>query len=175
MKIRESTPDETDKIRNVHLDAFDESEARMVADFTVSLLQENNAVKTLSLVAVENNEIIGHIAFSPVFLENTNEQLGYILAPLAVSPEFQKKKIGSALVKYGLESISEMGASIVFVYGDPGYYSRFGFETELAENFIPPFKLQYPEGWHALKLTSKDLPGGGNLRCVDSLHDPDLW
>ncbi|MDX1285376.1 MAG: N-acetyltransferase [Draconibacterium sp.] len=175
MNIRESIIDDIEKIRAVHLQAFEESEAQMVADFTVRLLQENNPVKILSLVAVKDNKIIGHIAFSPVFLQGTQEQLGYILAPLAVLPEYQKKKVGSALIKHGIEAISRLGSLMIFVYGDPNYYSRFGFETDLARNFIPPFKLQYPDGWHAMKLTSTDIPEGGKLKCVDALHDPDLW
>lgn len=175
MQIREASIDDAENIKNVHLQAFDSSEARMVSDFAVNLLNENHPVKIFSLVAIENSEIVGHVAFSPVYLENTNEHLGYILAPLAVSPEFQKNSIGTSLVKYGLDIIATSGSFIVFVYGDPRYYSRFGFITDLAKNFIPPYTLQYPEGWQALKLNSALFPEGGNIRCVDSLDDPDLW
>lgn len=159
----------------MHLQAFDDSEARMVSDFAVNLLNENHPGKIISLVAIENNEIVGHIAFSPVYLESTNEHLGYILAPLAVAPRFQKNKTGSSLVKHGLGTISDIGSSIAFVYGDPQYYSRFGFKTDLAKNFIPPYTLQFPEGWQALRLNSAVFPEGGRIICVDSLDDPDLW
>jgi putative acetyltransferase len=175
MQIREATIDDAENIKNVHLQAFDNSEAQMVSDFAVNLLNENHPVKIISLVAIENNEIVGHTAFSPVFFESTNEHFGYILAPLAVSPEFQKNKIGSSLVKYGLDTISNIGSFIVFVYGDPQYYSRFGFKTDLAKNFIPPYTLQFPEGWHALKLNSAVFPEGGKITCVESLNDPTLW
>jgi putative acetyltransferase len=175
MQIREATMEDAENIRKVHLQAFDDSEARMVADFAVNLLKENHPVRIISLVAIENNEIVGHIAFSPVFLESTDEHFGYILAPLAVSPKFQKNKIGSSLVKYGLDTISRLGAFIVFVYGDTQYYSRFGFKTDLAMNFIPPYTLQFAEGWHALKLNSADFPEGGKITCVESLDDPYLW
>ena len=175
MNIRESTIEDAENIKDVHLQAFDKSEARMVADFTVNLLNENPSVKIISLVAIENDEIVGHVAFSPVLLESTNEHFAYILAPLAVSPKFQKHKIGSSLVKHGLETISNTGSFIVFVYGDPQYYSRFGFKPDLAKNFTPPFTLQYPEGWLALKLNSAVFPEGGTITCVDSLSDPELW
>ncbi|MEA1980593.1 MAG: N-acetyltransferase [candidate division Zixibacteria bacterium] len=155
--------------------AFDNSEAQMISDFAVNLLNENHPVKTISLVAIENNEIVGHTAFSPVFFESTNEHFGYILTPLAVSPKFQKNKIGSSLVNYGLDIISNIGSFIVFVYGDPQYYSRFGFKTDLSKNFIPPYTLQFPEGWHALKLNSAVFPEGGIITCVDSLNDSNLW
>jgi putative acetyltransferase len=175
MQIREATIDDAENIKHVHLQAFDDSETRMVSDFAVNLLNENHPVKIISLVAIDNNEIVGHIAFSPVYLESTNEHLGYILAPLAVSPRFQKNKTGSSLVKHGLETISDIGSSMVFVYGDPQYYSRFGFKTDLAKNFIPPYPLQFPGGWQALKLNSAVFPEGGRIKCVDSLDDPDLW
>lgn len=175
MRIREATIDDAESIENVHLQAFDSSEARLVSDLAIKLLNENHPVKTISLVAIENNEIAGHIAFSPVFIEGTIEHFGYILAPLAVSPKFQKNNIGSSLVKYGLEIISSIGSFIVFVYGDPQYYSRFGFKTDLAKKFIPPYSLQFPEGWHALRLNSAVFPEGGKITCVDSLNDPDLW
>ena len=175
MQIREASIDDAENIKNVHLQAFDSSEARMVSDFAVNLLNENHPVKIFSLVAIENSEIVGHVAFSPVYLENTNEHLGYILAPLAVSPEFQKNSIGTSLVKYGLDTLSNIGSFIVFVYGDPKYYSRFGFKTDLAKNFIPPYTLQFPKGWHALKLNSSVFAEGGKITCVHSLNDPSLW
>jgi putative acetyltransferase len=175
MHIREATIDDAESIKNVHLQAFDNSEAQMVSDMAVNLLNENHPVKIISLVAIENDEIVGHVAFSPVFFESTHEHFGYILAPLAVSPKYQKNNIGSSLVKYGLDSISNKGAFIVFVYGDPQYYCRFGFKTDLAKSFMPPYTLQYPEGWHALKLNSAVFPEGGTITCVDSLNDPNLW
>lgn len=175
MQIREATQDDAESIKNVYLQAFDNSEARMVSDLAVNLLNEIYPVKIISLVAIKNNEIVGHIAFSPVFYESTSKHFAYILAPLAVSPEFQKNKIGSSLVKYGLDAISKAGKFIVFVYGDPQYYSRFGFKTDLAKNYIPPYALQFPEGWHALNPNSAVVSEGGSITCVDSLNDPNLW
>ena len=175
MHIREAAIDDAENIKNVYLQAFEDSEAGIVSDVAVNLLKENHPVKIISLVAVENNEIVGHIAFSPVFFENANENFGYILAPLAVVPKYQKNKIGASMVKHGLDVISNMGSFIVFVYGDPKYYSRFGFQTDLAQNFIPPYTLQFPEGWHALRINSDALPEGGKLTCVASLDDPQLW
>ena len=175
MKIREATADDAERISEVHLEAFGQPEGRMVADCAVSLLNEQHPVKVLSLVAIEDNALVGHAAFSPVFHAGTCEHFGYILAPLAVSPEFQKHKIGSSLVRHGLDTIASMGSFVVFVYGDPQYYSRFGFETGLAGKFIPPYTLQYPEGWHALNQNAAAISEGGPIGCVDSLNDPELW
>jgi len=175
MKIREANVNDSEDIKNLHLQAFDNSEAEQVSDLAVKLLHEKSTVNIISLVAIDNNAIIGHIAFSPVFLDSTNEHFGYILAPLAVSPPHQNNRVGSTIVKHGLDAISSLGAFIVFVYGDPQYYSRFGFKIDLAQNFIPPYALQYPEGWQAMKLSSTIFPEGGKLQCVNPLNDPGLW
>ena len=151
MQIREAGLKEAEDIRYVHLQAFDSSEAEVVADLAVKLLHDESAANIISLVATDGGAIIGHVAFSPVFLRGSNELFGYILAPLAVLPDQQNKSVGSALVRHGLDMLSSSGAQIVFVYGDPRYYSRFGFNTDLAREFSPPYTLKYPEGWHALK------------------------
>ena len=74
-----------------------------------------------------------------------------------------------------MNPISSLGAFIVFAYGDPQYYSRIGFKTDLAQNFTPPYTLQYPEGWHTMKLNSAVFSEGGKFQCVNSLNDPKLW
>jgi len=175
MKIREANLKDSEGIKNLHLQAFDKSEAELVAELAVNLLHEEPAVNTISLVAIDNGVIIAHIAFSPVCLDSTNDHFSYILAPLAVSPAHQNKGVGSTIVKHGLDIISSLGTFIVFVYGDPHYYFRFGFKTNLAQNFSAPYPLQYPEGLQAMKLNSGVLPEGGKFKCVSSLNDPRLW
>ena len=175
MQIREANIKDVEGIKSLYLQAFENSEAEIVSNLAINLLLEKSTIKIISLVAIDNKAIISHVAFSPVLLESINEHFGYILAPLAVLPTHQKKGIGSSIVKSGLDTICSLGAFIVFVYGDPRYYSRFGFKTELAQNFTPPHTLQYPEGWQAMKLNSTVVPEGGKLKCVNPLDDPTLW
>lgn len=175
MEVREATLVDAKAIEDIYMQAFDEAEAKTVAELAVKLLKEKPTVKIISLVALQDNNIVAHIAFSPVLLESSEKHIGYILAPLAVLPKYQKNKIGSSLVKYGLNLITKPGSDLVFVYGDPQYYSRFGFETTLAKNYLPKFELQYPEGWHALVMNSELVPKSDNIICVDSLNAPELW
>lgn len=175
MKIREASIKDAEGIKKLYLEAFDDSEAELISDLAVDLLQEKSTISTISLVAMDNRVVMAHTAFSPVFFDSTNEHFGYILAPLAVSPPYQRNRVGSTIVKQGLDTISALGAFIVFVYGDPRYYSRFGFTTDFAQNFTPPYTLQYPEGWQAMKLNSAVFPEGGKFRCVNSLNEPLLW
>ena len=175
MQLREAGLKDAEDIKQIHLQAFDSSEAELVADLAVKLLRDKSADQIISLVATDGGEIIGHVAFSPVFLQGSDELFGYILAPLAVLPDQQNKSVGSALVSYGLDMLSSSGAHMIFVYGDPGYYSRFGFNTDLARAFSPPYTLQYPQGWHALRTSAADIAKGGTLRCVEPLNHAELW
>ena len=82
----------------------------------------------LSLVAVEDDQIVGHIFFSPVTIESeTSTYTAMGLAPMAVLPEYQKRGIGSALVQYGLRECRRIGHDVVVVVGHSEYYPRFGF------------------------------------------------
>ena len=176
MMIRKATFSDRNEIREVYMEAFSDGEAEIVADLSVGLLSENLTPDTYSMVAIEQDLVVGHIAFSPVFAEANKDFNGYILAPLAVKPGFQKSGLGSKLINNGIKLLSEIGVEILFVYGDPDYYGRFGFSVDSANGYNPPYDLQYPLGWQALVLEGKDsqqLPL--NLSCVSSLCDPQLW
>lgn len=80
----------------------------------------------LSLVAEDADRIIGHIAFSRVTIEDGTPDW-YGLGPVSVWPELQRKGIGSALVRNGIEKLRARGANGVVLLGSPAYYSRFGF------------------------------------------------
>jgi putative acetyltransferase len=99
------------------------------------------AAPQISLVAVEDDRIVGHIFFSPVTVESERERFTAIgLAPLAVLPEHQKRGIGSRLVQEGLKECQRIGQDIVFVLGHPEYYPRFGFTVAREKGFY----CEYP-------------------------------
>ena len=175
MQIREAKIEDYKDIKNLYFQAFNDLEAELVSQVAVNLLHDKSTINIISLVAIDNDAIIGHTAFSPIFLDKKDRHFGYILAPLAVSLTHQKKGVGSTIVKHGLDIITSFGAFIVFVYGAPQYYSKFGFKTDLAQKFTPPYSLQYPEGWQAMKLNSAVFPQGGKIKCVNALNDPRLW
>jgi predicted N-acetyltransferase YhbS len=89
------------------------------------------SVLTLSLVAVEGDEIIGHAAFSPVRIDG--EDGGWFgLGPVSVAPAWQRGGVGSALIREGLRTLVARSAAGCVVLGNPAYYGRFGFESDPA-------------------------------------------
>lgn len=101
----------------------------------VRALRES-ATPQLSLVAVLDGEVVGHVFFSPVTIEGASSSLPVGgLAPLAVDPSVQRRGAGSALVRAGLEACDALGWQAVFLLGDPAYYSRFGFELAAPRGF----------------------------------------
>jgi len=81
----------------------------------------------ISLVAVIQGQVVGHIFFSPVTLEAEGSALILGLGPMAVLPEYQNQGIGSRLVREGLKECQRIGSDVVVVVGHPTYYPRFGF------------------------------------------------
>ena len=175
-RIRVATSLDRDAVRDIHLCAFAEGEKRIVSTLAVNLLSEETSPKTISLLAEADGAVVGHIAFSPVTVDNNMSWKGYILAPLGVKPEYQKRQIGSKLIESGMERLSKMGVNVVFVYGDPKYYGKFGFNPNVASRYSPPYELQYPFGWQAIALNDDAFTDSAvKISCVAPLSDPELW
>ncbi|MEA5465979.1 GNAT family N-acetyltransferase [Leptothoe sp. PORK10 BA2] len=176
MHIRLASLLDRDSIRCLHLSAFPEEEREAVAALAVNLLAEKTTPETFAFVAETDHIVMGHIAFSPVSDINTDKFQGYLLAPLAVHPQFQKQGIGTGLVEAGMQHLLQLAVDIVFVYGSPQYYSRFGFDPGFASEYVPPYQLKYSFGWQAKSLKDGNtFPASAKLSCVPSLRDPQLW
>ena len=122
IEIRKETEKDEESIRRLYETAFDqEAEAYLIEKLRASCGQY------LSFVALNKERVVGHILFTPVTLED-NSQHGMGLAPMAVSPEYQRRGVGSLLVRHGLDFLREVECPFVVVLGHPEYYPRFGFE-----------------------------------------------
>ncbi len=123
--IRIEQPPDFEGIRQVNRLAFDgEYEAEVVERLRL------NCPSMLSLVAVDDQGVVGHILFSPAQIVQPEGLTisGMWLGPLAVLPSKQGIGIGSALCQEGLQHMETAGHPFVVVLGHPNYYPRFGFE-----------------------------------------------
>jgi putative acetyltransferase len=122
LRIRPETNADRAAVRAVNEAAF---ETPAEADLVEALHRTDMSL--VSLVAEVDGKVVGHILFSPVSLIGHAHLNVMGLAPMAVVPDYQRKGIGSALVRQGLTRCKDLGCCAVVVVGHPGYYPRFGF------------------------------------------------
>jgi len=151
--IRTETPDDYEGIDEVNRQAFEQ-------DFEGQLIRKiregQNFIEELSLVALDEATIVGHILFSKIKIEGEREYETLALAPMAVKPEYQKKGIGKKLVRAGLKKAKDLGFGSVIVLGHSDYYPQFGFQEASQWNIKCPFDVP-DESFMAIQLIPGDL------------------
>lgn len=121
-KIRKEEPGDQESVRRVNMAAFENGPEATIVDRLRASCEDY-----LAFVAVEDGIVVGHILFTPVTVAGCGVS-GMGLAPMAVLPSYQRKGIGSQLVRHGLSYLQRSGCPFVIVLGHPEYYPRFGFE-----------------------------------------------
>jgi putative acetyltransferase len=153
-EIRPETPADRAAIRAVHRTSFPTgAEARLV-----DALRESGRLR-LSLVAVDQDRVVGHVAFSPVTLAGAGDGAG--LAPVAVLPEHRRRGIADQLIREGLDELGLAGCGFVVVLGDPGYYRRFGFEPAARWGLCDEYGAG--DAFQTIELRPHAIPNGGGL------------
>jgi len=122
--IREERPSDIPFVRDVNRLAFEQDQEANIVD----ALRSNGAT-LLSLVAVLDEAVVGHILYSPAFIGDVE---GAGLAPMAVLPDHQRRGIGSQLVEAGNARLRDRSCPFIIVLGHPGFYPRFGFRPARA-------------------------------------------
>ena len=120
IEIRDEQPGDAAAVREVNRLAFGQDDEGRIVD----ALRANGAA-ILSLVAVDNDAILGHIMFSPL---SVGDVIGAGLGPMAVVPSHQRQGIGSRLVQAGVERLRGANCPFIVVIGHPEFYPRFGFQ-----------------------------------------------
>lgn len=174
--IKKATNPDLNDVLRIETEAFGNSkEAKLVND----LLTDDSAKPLLSLLAVDDDEAIGHILFTRVRITGREDLLSaMILAPLAILPDAQGKGVGGELVKEGLRQLSESKIDLVFVLGHPGYYPRFGFRPAGVLGFDAPYPIPAKDA--AAWMVQELKPGiigsfSGRIICADTLNRPEHW
>ena len=120
IEIREERADDVAAVRDLNRRAFEHDQESNIVD----ALRANEAA-LLSLVAILNDRVVGHIMYSPVSVaDNVN---GAALGPMAVLPERQRQGIGGKLIEAGNQKLKNAGCPFIIVVGHADYYPRFGF------------------------------------------------
>jgi predicted N-acetyltransferase YhbS len=154
IELRPERPGDEDAIHAVTTAAFLEApHTGHTEQFIVRELRRSGQL-TVSLVAVLDGAVIGHVAISPVTIDDgTPGWFG--LGPVSVTPSQQGLGIGSRLVREALQRLRAMGGSGCVLVGEPAYYERFGFRAE-PRLALPGVPAQY---FQALRLAGA-MPAG---------------
>ena len=154
MELREERPGDRESVRNLQYQAFGgDSHGLDVTRLIDALRELVTPASGLSLVAELDGQVIGHVMFTRSLLDAPRRQVAVqVLSPLAVRPGYQQGGIGSALVRYGLEVLAGRAVPLVFLEGDPAYYSRFGFVPGASLNFRKPSPRIPDAGFQVVQL-----------------------
>ena len=145
MIIRDEKQTDSEAIHELVAAAFRRPDEAVLIDHLCA-----DGACVISLLAVEGDEIVGHVLFSR--MTAPFRALG--VGPVSVKPSRQHCGIGSLLIRTGLGRASEAGWQAVFVVGDPKFYSRFGFDPDLAGGFMCRYS-----GPHLMALAlGRELP-----------------
>jgi len=163
VQVRSERPNDRDAVRELQRMAFGDHGGD-VAKLVDALRHTITSEVGLSIVAEDGGEIIGHVMFTTSLLDAPRRLVDVqVLSPLGVAPEHQGRGVGSALVRHGLAAAAEQGAPLVFLEGDPGYYSRFGFAPGGELGFRKP-SLRIPDqAFQVVKLPAFEPWMGGTL------------
>ncbi|MSO20911.1 MAG: N-acetyltransferase [Acidobacteria bacterium] len=168
MIIREEQPTDIPAIRAIHDAAFGgTAEARLVD----RLRQSEDLL--ISLIAIEDGALVGHILFSKLPIELTDGTVlkGAALAPMAVLPSQQRRGISSVLVRESIAKCRLLGIQVIAVLGHPTYYPRFGFTARSGKAIDCKYTC---ENFMALELESGILHGvRGKARYAPAFSDFD--
>lgn len=160
-------------MRAVQLAAFGDH-GEVVADLVDDLRRLVVDDDGLSLVAEQEGSVVGHAMFTPSLLDAPRRLVTVqVLSPVGVLPEAQRRGIGSALIRRGLELLEARAVPVVFLEGSPEYYPRFGFEPGADHGFRKP-SLRIPDpAFMALRLPAYEPWMTGTLVYAEAFwrHD----
>jgi putative acetyltransferase len=153
--VRPERPQDQPVVRRIHERAFGQPlEAELVDRLRTA------CPDALSLVAEAEAEVVGHILFTPVIVESDGGHvLGMGLAPMAVVPERQRRGIGAALARRGLDLLRERECPFVVVVGHPDYYPRFGFDPASKHGLACQWQGVPDDAFMALVLDPRRMSG----------------
>jgi putative acetyltransferase len=179
LKIKRATESDLNDVLDIETQAFGKDEGPKIAALVDGLLSDPSAMPLLSLLAVINDQAIGHILFTKAHINSSKNSIStVILAPLAVIPNAQSQGIGGELIKEGLRLLSESGIDLVFVLGHPEYYPHYGFKPAGVLGFEAPYPIldKNANAWMVQELH----PGvigrvSGKIVCADVLNQPEHW
>ena len=154
--LRPERPADHSAVERLQRLAFDDPDD--LPSLVVALRGYSGRLPTVSIVAAAGDTVVGHTMLSASYLDAPPRLVDVlVLSPLGVHPDWQGHGIGSQLIVEALAAAEEMAAPMVFLEGDPGYYSTRGFERADRRGFRSP-SLRIPAPAFQVALLSAYEP-----------------
>jgi putative acetyltransferase len=137
---------------NLHVPGCDEH-------YLVHIMRDHpDFIPYLNFVAIQDNKIVGNIMYTKSYIINkNNEKIESIsFGPISVLPQYQKKGIGSALIKHSIQIAKENNHNLIIIEGHPHNYCKHGFIASKKYN-ISNNENKYPSSLLVLKINEIDL------------------
>ena len=165
MDIRVMDSGEYTLVRRLAVAAFDDE---LIGDLLDDLRDSWAWEDDLSFVAVEDGNPIGHVLYTHGFVDSPSKLLDVlILSPMSVTPDHQKRGVGSALIRYSLTQLKDRPEPLVFLEGIPRYYPRLGFESASSLGFTSPSERIPDQAFMAYRLPKYEPWMSGRLVYPD--------
>lgn len=159
--------------------AFAQSEGAAEGAAIASLVQEllrSPKADVYPCAAVDQGCMVAAVVFSRLVFSQDARRV-FLLSPMAVLPDFQRRGYGQALIQEGLNMLRSHGVDLVLTYGDPAYYQQVGFAAMSQAQARPPHPLEQPQGWLGQSLDGHKRwpPLLGTSHCVAALDQAQFW
>ena len=140
----------------------------------VRAMRTSSAWRGLSFLAACDDQAIGHVAFTRGWLDAPSKLIEVlILSPLSVLPEWQRKGVGRFLVEESLKRLESRYEPLVFLEGNPLFYSRLGFLKGTEHGFSSPSSRIPDAAFQFRKLPAYDPSKTGRLVYPDVFWEMD--
>ncbi len=112
-------------------------------------------IPELAFVAINGKDIIGNIMYTKSYVVDEGDSKHKIdtisFGPVSISPKYQRKGVGSALIKHSIKTASKYGYKAIIILGHPHNYCKHGFKSSKDFN-ISDSNGKFPYGQLALEL-----------------------
>lgn len=155
LEIRQEHKNDYKEVYNIVKTAFKTAEQSdgNEQNLVEALRNSDKFIPELSLVAIKDNKIVGHILFTKLEID---ENVELALAPLAVLPKYQRQGIGKSLIEEGHRIARKLGYHYSVVLGSEKYYPKFGYVPAIQYGIKPPFEVP-SENFMAIKLNDTNM------------------
>ena len=152
--VRKEDNHDYSQVQKLLAEAFETGAEAWLVD---NLRENPDFIPELSFVAECDGQIVGYILFFPIkIISKQDHHNSLALAPIAVTPKYQRKGVGKAMVEHGLTKARHSDFDSVIVLGHAEYYPRFGFKPASLYGIKTPFDVP-DEAFMALALTHEGL------------------